>query len=483
MKKKSASQSGLVNLRVLASLVILLAGVFLGLFATANEFSDVRLTVFKRAATQRAREFTKSPLGSFPNIELEQVASGLTMPVAVANVGDGSGRLFIAQQTGEIRILSGGSILLTPFLDISDLVSTGNERGLHCLAFHPDYAETGLFYVDYTDLEGNTVVARYQVSKKDPNIADPDSAQTVLTQVQPGPEHNDGQLAFGPDGYLYIALGDGGCCGDPDGNGQDLETWLGKVLRVDVNGDDFPGDPDRNYAVPPDNPFVGTAGLDEIWAYGFRNPWRFSFDPATGDLFIGDVGEISWEEINFQPASSSGGENYGWNILEATHCFHDDPPGICDEFLEGGSTLPILEYHHSVGCAVAGGYRYRGQLHPQLQGIYFYGDFCSGRIWGALEDNGNWVSQELLATGFNITTFGEDETGELYVVDYANPGTLYRIVGGPTPTPTPTPSITPTPTVTPTPTPTPTATVTPPPRPRPAPRPRPTPPPRPMQSP
>jgi hypothetical protein len=228
--------------------------------------------------------------------------------------------------------------------------------------------------------------------------------------------------------------------------------------------------------VPPDNPFVGTAGLDEIWAYGLRNPWRCTFDRITGDFFIADVGQNNWEEINFQPVASSGGENYGWDVLEATHCFEDVPPGSCKQFLNSGSTLPVLEYDHSLGCSVTGGYRYRGQLYPQLDGIYFYSDFCSGRIWGAIQNNGRWQTQQLAEAGFNVTTFGEDEAGELYLVDY-NGGVLYQIVGElPTPTPTMTPTSTPTatPSGTPTASPSPTATPRATPRPRPTPNPRPT---------
>ena len=217
---------------------------------------------------------------------------------------------------------------------------------------------------------------------------------------------------------------------------------------MDINGDDFPGDPERNYAVPPDNPFVGGPGLDEILAFGLRNPWRCSFDRTTGDFFIADVGQDAWEEVNFQPASSSGGENYGWNVLEGMHCFDDDPPGSCDDFLNGGSTLPILEYNHDSRCSVTGGYRYRGQTYPDLEGVYFYADFCTGRIWGAIQQvNGTWESQELLVAGFAISTFGEDETGELYLVDYnGDQSVLYRITSAQGSSPTPTPSSSPTPT-------------------------------------
>ena len=488
-------EGGFVSLRRLITLFVSLSGFFLVLLVTANPSRDIR--------PEPGKGLTQKPVGPFPVIQLEKVVGGLTEPTTVTNAGDGSCRSFIVQETGEILIFINGSVLPTPFLNISDLVSHDGEKGLLGLAFHPDYISNGFFYVDYTRVDdGATVVARYQVSA-DPNVADPDSAQIVLIQPQPGGDHNGGTVAFGPDGYLYISIGDGGCCGDPFRTAQDLETWLGKILRVDINGDDFPGDPDRNYAVPPDNPFVGVPGLDEIWAYGVRNPWRCSFDRATGDFFVADVGQDTWEEVNFQLAGSSGGENYGWSVLEGLHCYNNDPPGSCDDFLNGGSTLPILEYNHDLGCSITGGYRYRGQSYPNLQGIYFYADFCTGRIWGATQQvNGTWESQELLVAGFAISTFGEDETGELYVVDYNfDQSVLYRItsVGGATPTPTltptstptPTPSVTPTPTasatatvtITPTPTPTaspsasPTPTATPrvTPRRRPTPHPRPTP--------
>jgi glucose/arabinose dehydrogenase len=458
MKKKVTSASGFFRLRFLIVLFVSLTGLFLlalGELVTAHSFSDL---AFQGSNGLRQKR------GSSPTIELEQVVPGLTQPTTVTNAADGSGRIFIVQETGEILILINGSLLPTPFLDISDLVGQTAEHGLLGLAFHPDYVSNGFFYVDYTRVDdGATVVARYQVSAGDPNVADPGSAQIVLTQDQPGGDHNGGQLAFGPDGYLYISIGDGGCCGDPFQTGQDLETWLGKILRVDINGDDFPGDPDLNYAVPPDNPFVGGPGLDEIWAYGLRNPWRCSFDRTTGDFFIADVGQDTWEEVNFQPASSTGGENYGWSVLEGANCYNNN--SLCDDFLNGGSTLPILEYHHAPECSITGGYRYRGQSYPDLQGIYFYADFCTGRIWGATQQvNGTWESQELLVAGFSISTFGEDETGELYVVEYnGDQSVLYRIVGtqGPTPTPTPTSSPTPTPTATPTPTPMPSPTSTP----------------------
>jgi glucose/arabinose dehydrogenase len=288
---RPSGQHGFVSLGFLIVLFASLTGLFLALLVTASSFSDLTL---RRVNDLRQR------CGSFPTITLEQVASGLTQPTTVTNAGDGSGRIFIVQETGQILIFINGSVLPTPFLDISDLVGQTSEHGLLGLAFHPDYVSNGFFYVDYTRADdGTTVVARYHVSAADPNVADPDSAQIVLTQPQPGGDHNGGQLAFGPDGYLYISIGDGGCCGDPFRTAQDLGTWLGKILRVDIDGDDFPGDPERNYAVPPDNPFVGGPGLDEIWAYGLRNPWRCSFDRTTGDFFIADVGQDTWEEVNF----------------------------------------------------------------------------------------------------------------------------------------------------------------------------------------
>jgi glucose/arabinose dehydrogenase len=495
MKTKSTSQHAFLMLRLLAALFVVLFGLSLALFATANQFNDLPVQRFNASTPKR-------PSGPFPPIQLQPITSGLVSPVTVTNAGDGSGRLFIVQQTGEIRILINGTILPTSFLDISDLVSCCGEEGLLGLAFHPDYSNNGFFYVYYTDVASNIAVARYTVSAADPNVADPDSHFPILSQAHPGQtNHNGGQLAFGPDGYLYAGLGDGGGGGDPDENGQNLQTWLGKILRVDVNGDDFPGDPDRNYAVPPDNPFVGNPdALDEIWAYGVRNPWRFSFDRVTGDLFIADVGQNLWEEIDFQLAASPGGENYGWDVLEGMHCFEDVPPGSCNDFLTGGSTLPVLEYNHTLGCSITGGYRYGGQLYPQLDGVYFYSDLCSGTIWGAIQDGARWVSQDLLNSGLTVTTFGEDEAGELYLVDYGG-GVLYQIIGAQptptptatttpsatvtptatptgtvTPTPTSTPSVTPTPTGTPTATPVPTATPRVTPRPRPTPHPRPSPP-------
>jgi glucose/arabinose dehydrogenase len=287
--------------------------------------------------------------------------------------------------------------------------------GLLGLAFHPDYAENGEFIVHYNrDGDGMTVIARYHVSPDDPDRADPDSAEIIFTQAQPYGNHNGGQIEFGPDGYLYLALGDGGSAGDPQNNAQNPQILLGSILRLDVDGD-------APYAIPSDNPAMTTLPelAPEIWAWGLRNPYRFSFDRATGDLYIADVGQNQWEEINFQPADSGGGENYGWRIWEASHRYQSDQADT------GDTVLPILEYSHAEGCSVTGGYVYRGETIPELQGVYVYGDFCSGRVFGGYRDmDGNWQSSVLLQTPHQITGFGEDETGDLYLIAYG--GSLLR---------------------------------------------------------
>jgi glucose/arabinose dehydrogenase len=349
-----------------------------------------------------------------------EVVSGLENPLLVTNAGDGSGRLFVVEQTGAIWIIQDGQLSQESFLDVSSLLSSDvfrggySERGLLGLAFHPDYETNGLFFIDHTDVNGNSVVARYQVSADDPNVADPASAVTILTQQQPFENHNGGNLAFGPDGYLYIAFGDGGSQGDPQVNGQNINTWLGKILRIDVNAD--------TYTVPDTNPLVGQAeAKPEIWAYGLRNPWRFTFDRETGDLYIADVGGDNTEEVNFQPAASTGGENYGWRVWEG----YDQRT---QEQTTGEVTPPVATYPHSDGCSISGGYVYRGELLPDLQGVYFYGDYCNGRIWTLYQDEaGAWVSARSAWTPgqFVISSFGEDEAGELYLVDYK--GAIYRL--------------------------------------------------------
>ena len=349
-----------------------------------------------------------------------EVVSGLENPLLVTNAGDGSGRLFVVEQTGSIWVIQDGQLSEQPFLDVSSLLSSDvfrggyTERGLLGLAFHPDYENNGLFFIDHTDVNGNSVVARYEVSADDPNIADPSSAVTILTQQQPFENHNGGNLAFGPDGYLYIAFGDGGSQGDPQGNAQNTNTWLGKILRIDVNAD--------TYTVPDTNPFVGQAdSKPEIWAYGLRNPWRFTFDRETGDLYIADVGGDITEEVNFQPAASAGGENYGWRVWEGND-------QLTQEQTNGEAVAPVATYSHSDGCSITGGYVYRGEQLPALQGVYFFGDYCNGRIWTLYQDDaGQWLTERSSWTPgeFVISSFGEDEAGELYLVDYK--GAVYRL--------------------------------------------------------
>jgi glucose/arabinose dehydrogenase len=337
--------------------------------------------------------------------------------VGIANAADGSRRLFIVEKKGRILVVQDGALLDTPFLDIAGRVgSSQNEQGLLGLAFHPDYAQNGTFFVNYTNLQGDTVVSRFVVSG-DPGRADPASEAILLTLDQPAGNHNGGHLSFGPDGYLYIGTGDGGASGDKYGNGQNGQTLLGAMLRLDV-------DSAQPYAIPPDNPFVGNPNVrDEIWAIGLRNPWRYSFDRQIGDLYIADVGQNVYEEVNFQPAGALGGQNYGWPIMEAAHCFPEERE--CDR---SGLALPVVEYDHAQGCSVTGGYVYRGQEFPKANGIYLFGDYCSGRIWGLARDgDGNWLVSELAQSGAQISTFGEDEAGELYLLDMRD-GQLLKVM-------------------------------------------------------
>ena len=345
---------------------------------------------------------------------LELVADGFDQPVQVVDPGDGSGRLFVVEQSGRIRIVHDGQVVAEPFLDITDLVGCCGERGLLSVAFHPDYATNGDVFVDYTDRNGDTVVARYEVSSTDPNRADPASAETILFVDQPAANHNGGLLLFGPkDRYLYIGLGDGG--GGNGQNGQDLRTLLGKILRIDV--DEMTDD--LRYAIPPDNPYVDQPGArPEIWALGLRNPWRFSFDRDTADLWIGDVGSATYEEVNEQPAASPGGENYGWDQMEGTACRAEEG---CDAFV-----APVSGFDHDEGCVVTGGYAYRGSAMPDLRGAYLFADYCSGRVWGLVRDASNaWIRLGPVETGLRISSFGEDASGELYVVDIQ--GAIYRL--------------------------------------------------------
>lgn len=384
-------------------------------------------------------------------VALQRVAAGLNQPLFVTHAGDGSGRLFVVEKTARIKVIDQGTVLPTPFLDLDTLVeSGGSEQGLLGLAFHPDYETNGRFFVYYTANNWDNTVARYQRSASDPDRADPASATLLLAIPDGFTNHNGGMLAFGPDGYLYVGTGDGGSAGDPDGNGQNLDSRLGKILRLDVNA----GNP---YAVPPTNPFAGQSGLRrEIWASGLRNPWRLSFDRQTGDLFIADVGQGAREEIDRQAAGSPGGQNYGWNVMEGFACYN--PAVGCSQT---GLTLPIFDYDHSAGdCSVTGGYVYRGAALPTLRGAYVFGDYCSGRIWALREQGGAWTRTLLLDTPYEISSFGEDEAGELYLTDLGG-GAVYQLVDPSLPTPTSLPATsTPTPTVTPA-SGTPTATPTP----------------------
>lgn len=358
---------------------------------------------------------TPQPATTFPDpgaFAWVEVLSGLQRPVDLQNAGDGSGRLFIVEKAGRIRVFADGQLLATPFLDLTDRVgSSANEQGLLGLAFHPRYLENGRFFVNYTDLNGNTVIARFNVTAADPNQANPASETVLLRVQQPYRNHNGGMVAFGPDGYLYLGLGDGGSAGDPLGYAQVTDTYLGKILRLDVDN----GDP---YAIPPDNPFAGGGGFPEIWAYGLRNPWRFSFDPLTGDLFIADVGQNKWEEINFLPAGSTGRLNFGWNIYEGLHHYQGEPQ-MNFPYID-----PVAEYSHQVGCSVTGGYVYRGAM-PEWQGIYFYADYCSGHIWGLLNVEGQWQAQVLFEAGVSVTSFGMDESGEIFFV--GDNGQIFRL--------------------------------------------------------
>jgi glucose/arabinose dehydrogenase len=368
----------------------------------------------------------------------QRVASGLNRPIHVT-APEGDDRLFIVEQRGVIKILRNGAVLPEPFLDIDALVpniSGNDERGLLGLAFHPDYAANGLFFVNYTNLASDTVIARYSVSG-DPDVADPGSALVLMTIDQPFGNHNGGHIAFGPnDGYLYIGMGDGGGSGDPQNNGQRDDTLLGKMLRIDVNCATPP-------CIPPGNPFAGPGlPLDEIWAKGVRNPYRWSFDRLTGDMYIADVGQNLWEEISFQPAfPETLGANYGWRLMEATHCYN--PPSNCNP--DNNLVLPIHEYSHGGNpfrCSVTGGYVYRGNAIPSLHGTYFFADFCSGQIWSFRYANGQLTefaerTAELtpdVGTISDIGGFGEDGFGELYIVDRdaASSGEVFKILAGAT---------------------------------------------------
>jgi glucose/arabinose dehydrogenase len=372
--------------------------------------TSVPLTVIPDTAVPTQISSTDTPTSipdttTFPNPDAyawQPVVSGLQRPVDLQ--ADGSGRLFVIEKSGRIRIIQDGQLLEASFLDITDRVNdSSNEMGFLGLAFHPNYAQNGFFYVNYTGSGGNTFISRFQASG---DVADPNSEEILLTVEQPFPNHNGGVVIFGPDGFLYAGLGDGGSQGDPFGNAQNTGVLLGKILRLDVDN----GEP---YAIPTDNPFG-----NEVWAYGLRNPWRISFDKLTGDLYIGDVGQNTWEEIDFLPAGSAGGTNSGWDFREGAHEYSGTAPsGLVD---------PVAEYSHSEGgCSVTGGYIYRGSM-PEWNGIYLFGDYCTGFIWGLIRSGGGWQKQLLFNADVTITSFGQDKSGEIYLV--SDNGGVYRLV-------------------------------------------------------
>lgn len=389
---------------------------------TAPTLASTAETPAESTAVPTAAAPTETPLPPEPtaaaaqpvsSFQLQLIADGFLRPLYLTHAGDE--RLFVLDQIGLISIIQGGQQLGTPFLDITDRVnSRANEQGLLGLAFHPNYAANGYFYVHYSGANGETTISRFQVTA-DPNTADASSEKILLTVAQPYGNHNGGQILFGPDGYLYIGLGDGGSQNDPQNNAQNPNALLGKILRIDVDG----GDP---YAIPGDNPFVNDPNYrPEVWAMGLRNPWRFSFDRATNDLYIADVGQNAWEEVNFQPAGTSG-LNYGWRQFEGNNCYQDN----C---VLQNHTPPIFEYNHSGGhCSVTGGYVYRGQASPVLTGNYFVADYCSGIMWRLFRNaDGTWNNDQIGQTGFLVSSFGEDVNGEIYVVSQSE-GAVYLLV-------------------------------------------------------
>jgi glucose/arabinose dehydrogenase len=356
------------------------------------------------------------------HVTTETIAGGLTAPLWVTAVTDDTGRLFVAEQGGRIRIIDNGQLLPTPYLDISDRVLAGGERGLLGVAFPPSFGDArATFYVHYSDHDGNTTVSSFEAPSGGADTVDPSTERTVLTQQQPYANHNGGWIGFDPDGMLLIALGDGGSGGDPQNHASSLDTLLGKILRIDVLG----ATADAPYLIPADNPFVGRTGArPEILHYGLRNPFRDSIDLETGALWVGDVGQSAWEEVDVAPADSRG-LDFGWHRWEGGHCY--DPPTGCDPT---GVTMPVTEYGHDVGCAIIGGVVYRGDAIPALRGAYLFSDNCSGTLW-AIDAGLDAVQTPttLLETGRSISSIGIDDAGEVYLTDLAG-GELLRLVAG-----------------------------------------------------
>jgi glucose/arabinose dehydrogenase len=380
-----------------------------------GELQALRLEVgaTDRRAPARPSKVSQS-FSPKPRARLAEVARGFDQPLFVTHAGDGSGRLFVVEQGGRIRIVKNGTIAARPFLDVTaDLDSSAGERGLLGLAFAPDYSRSGIFYIAHTAPGPAGVIRRFRVSA-DPDRADPASAELVLSMEDPAGNHNGGMLLFGPDGLLWIGTGDGGSGGDPWGNAQNPKSLLGKMLRIDVSR--------KPYAIPSDNPWVGRPShRPELWAIGLRNPWRYSFDRVTGELWIGDVGQNAWEEIDVEPPGG-GGRNYGWNVLEGSHCY--SPRSGCES---SGLEQPIHEYDRSHGCSVTGGYVYRGKEVPALAGAYLFADYCQGTVWTLEREAGGAVVVAPLLQARSVSSFGEDQAGELYLCDHAG-GVVQRFV-------------------------------------------------------
>ena len=408
----------------MAALVVAIAAL-VEVAANAGRRVDFHGPTERPSATERVSPAAFDPARVV--ITLEPFVDGLVAPLAIVNAGDGSGRLFVAEQGGKVRLVRDGRLTTAPFLDVSDEVASGGERGLLGIAFHPGFPSDPRVFVDYTDRSGNTQVSSFRVAADDPDRVDAASEVRILHVDQPFANHNGGALVFDPSGSLLISLGDGGSGGDPNGNGQSLTTLLGKVLRIDVDhGADLATR--RAYGIPADNPFVtGGAGTrPEIWLVGLRNPWRMSIDRATGDLWIGDVGQDAWEEIDVQRATAPGGTNFGWNRMEGTHCFR--PADRCQD---PALALPISDYGHDLGCTVIGGFVDRGRATPALAGGYVFGDYCSGRIW-AIDPAGRQYQAPVLVadTRRNLSAFGEDESGDLFAADITGGAVLRLAAAG-----------------------------------------------------
>lgn len=389
---------------------------------TATTGSAPIVSVAPSPAVPASPSLTPAPVPSFDptglRVELREIARGFTSPLGIATAGDGSNRVFVVEQGGTVRIVRNGQVGARPFLDIADRISSGGERGLLGLAFHPSFPDDPRLFVDYTDRTGDTQVSSFRVDPASPDVVDAGTEERLLHVKQPYPNHNGGALAFGPDGFLFISLGDGGSGGDPQGNGQSTDTLLAKILRIDV---DRPS-ADRRYGIPNDNPFAAGGGKPEIWLTGLRNPWRMSFDRATGDLWIGDVGQASWEEVDVQRAGVPGGTNFGWNRMEGSHCYR--PTSGCEE---PSLVLPVTDYGHDQGCTVIGGVVARGTDQPALTGGYLFADYCSGRVW-AIDPSTNGYRKPTLVgeTGRNVAAFAEDEAGRVLAVDISG-GTLLEV--------------------------------------------------------